>query len=333
MQVALFWLLSFSIVTVTTAAGVRHVKLRKHVTRRQRHLAQIRGVPRAQDDAAVVRVRAQLVHHLGELVDALARVVGGGIDVRGAKVAPLEPVDGAQVALGAVPEPCGVEEGARAVAVPDLDALLAEGQRRGRARDEPEELGEDGLVEDALGGQEGVERRAGGGVEGEFERARGKEGVGACASSVLYAKVSVEEDWGVEGRPRGWLTGLAGALPRPGSRALGRGIGIPRVFSWQSRHSAWRASSRQRRSLRFQMRPSWCCSGICGWMFVPTNEYGLDSQREYVARCCGRVGSCQAKSEKRSRKTRPKQSGRPLDASRVNSQLLRPFSQGCGAVI
>ena len=44
-----------------------------------------------------------------------------------------------------------VEKGARAVAVPDLDALPGQRDRRGAARDEPEELGYDGLGEDALG--------------------------------------------------------------------------------------------------------------------------------------------------------------------------------------
>lgn len=97
-------------------------------------------VPRAEQDAAVGRVLLDLADDLGQLVDALARVVGRRVLVLCAKVPPLEAVDGAEVALGAVAEPARGEEGRRAVAVPDVDALLGERQRRRRARDEPEEL-------------------------------------------------------------------------------------------------------------------------------------------------------------------------------------------------
>jgi hypothetical protein len=106
---------------------VRDVKLGKHVARRQGHLLDVGRVPGAQDDAAVVGVVAQLVDDLGELVDALARVVGARVRVLGAKVPPLEAVDGAQVAHLAVRQAGPVEELARPVAVPDLDARLGQG--------------------------------------------------------------------------------------------------------------------------------------------------------------------------------------------------------------
>ena len=61
-----------------------------------------------------------------ELVDALARVVRVGVVVRGAEVAPLEAVDGAQVALLAVAEAALLEELLGAVAVPDVDVLRRE---------------------------------------------------------------------------------------------------------------------------------------------------------------------------------------------------------------
>lgn len=127
------------------------------MARRQGHDLEVLGVPGAQNDPPVVRVRLELVDHLRELVDALARVVRLGVDILGAKVPPLEPIDGAQVAHLAVRQPHAVEKLARAIAVPDLDALLAERERRGRARDEPEEFGENRLLEDALGGEERVD--------------------------------------------------------------------------------------------------------------------------------------------------------------------------------
>lgn len=111
---------------------------------------------------------------LGQLVDALAGVVGVGVDVLGAKVPPLEAVDGAQVADVAVRQADAVEELAGAVAVPDLDADVAEGLGRGVALDEPEELGDDGAEEDALRGEEGEDRPAVI-VELELEAWRGED--------------------------------------------------------------------------------------------------------------------------------------------------------------
>ena len=152
------------------------------MARRQDHLRQVGRVPGAEDEAAVVGVGAEGVDDAGQLVDALAGVVGLGVDVGGAKVAPLEAVDGPEVAGLAVRQAEVVEELARAVAVPDLDALRGEGLGGGVARDEPEELGNDGLGEDALCGEEGEDGRAVA-VERELERARGEDGVGACAGA------------------------------------------------------------------------------------------------------------------------------------------------------
>jgi hypothetical protein len=94
----------------------------------------------------------------------------------------LEAVHGAEVADLALGQAQVVEELARAVAVPDLDALRGERVRGGVARDEPEELGDDGFGEDALGGEQGEDRGAVA-VEGEFEGAWRKDGVGACAGA------------------------------------------------------------------------------------------------------------------------------------------------------
>jgi hypothetical protein len=74
-----------------------------------------------------------------------------------------------------------VEELARPVAVPDLDALLAERERRCVALDEPEELEDDGAVEDSFRREEGQDGTA---VVVEFELEAGSEDgyrAGACA--------------------------------------------------------------------------------------------------------------------------------------------------------
>lgn len=84
------------------AAGrKRHVELRKHVAGGQGHLGDVGRVPRAQDDAAVVRVLLQRVDYPLQLVDALAAVVGVRALVGCAEVPPLEPIDGPEVAYGA----------------------------------------------------------------------------------------------------------------------------------------------------------------------------------------------------------------------------------------
>lgn len=161
---------------------VGDVELGKHVAGRQGHLLQVGGVPGAHDDAAVVGVRAELMYDLGELVDALARVVGAGVLVLGAKVAPLEAVDGAQVADLAVRQAGAVEELARSVAVPDLDAGLGQRQRRRAALDEPQQLRHDGLEKDALCRQQRQDRRSVV-VERELEGAWRKDAIGSCSCS------------------------------------------------------------------------------------------------------------------------------------------------------
>jgi hypothetical protein len=62
-----------------------------------------------------------------KLVNALASIIGFGIHIFGAKVSPLETVDGAKIALFTVRQTYTVEELARAISIPDLDAGLAKG--------------------------------------------------------------------------------------------------------------------------------------------------------------------------------------------------------------
>lgn len=83
-------------------------------------------------------------------------------------MAPLEAVDRTKVTLRALCEPDAIEIGTRSIAVPDLDAGFGEGEGGGRAADEPEEFGEDGAEEDALGCEEREDEGAAGGGEGKF---------------------------------------------------------------------------------------------------------------------------------------------------------------------
>lgn len=163
--------------------GIRDVELREHVTGRESHDFQIRGVPGAQNNATIIGRIAQLPDHIRELINALSRIICFGIDVTRAEVPPLEAIHGPEIALGAVGEANAVEVGAAGVGVPDLDSGGGEGQRGGGAADEPEKFGEDGAEEDALCGEEGEDGSAGGGGEGEFEGGGGEEGEGAGAGA------------------------------------------------------------------------------------------------------------------------------------------------------
>lgn len=166
---------------VVLSSGVGDVELGKHVAGWEDHLFQIGGIPGGKDQTTIVWVGAQLVNNLGELVDSLACVVRLGVDILGAKVPPLEAVHRTEVADLAVVEAEVVEELARAIAIPNLDAGLAEAVGGCVALDEPEELGDNGASKDALGGKEGKDRDAVV-VEGEFEGSRSKDGICACAS-------------------------------------------------------------------------------------------------------------------------------------------------------
>lgn len=173
-----------------SSSGIGNVELGKHVTGWQSHALKILWVPGAEDHSAVVGSVAQLVDDFGQLVDALAGVVCLGIDILGAKVPPLKAVDGAQVADVTVGEANAVEELAGAVAVPDLDADVAEGGGGGVALDEPEELGDDGAEEDSLGGEQG-EDGAAVVVELEFEAWGCEDGQGTGAGAANCEKEKI----------------------------------------------------------------------------------------------------------------------------------------------
>ena len=183
-----------------------HVKLRKHMTRRQRHLAQIRHVPRTQNDPSVIRVVLQLPDDLSDLIHAFARVICLRVDVFGSEMPPLEPVDRTQVAFCTVREADAVQIGAGPVAVPDLDAGGGEGQGGRGAGDEPEEFSDDGAEEYALCCEEGEDwdrGDGGGGVGGAGEREtelrREGDGEGACAGAI-GAVLAAGEDLADQGK-------------------------------------------------------------------------------------------------------------------------------------
>lgn len=169
---------------------VRDVELGEHVTRGKGHLVQIGDIPRTEDDAAIEGILLQLADDFPDLIDALARVVGVAVDVLGAEVAPLETVDGAEVALLSGREAKFVEVFARAVTVPDMDPCFRQWHGRGAAGNEPEEFRGDGAEEDAFGGQKWENSDVGGRVvwvgprEGEAQLWRGEDGEGSGAGAV-----------------------------------------------------------------------------------------------------------------------------------------------------
>mmetsp|Transcript_41303 Transcript_41303/g.86485 ORF Transcript_41303/g.86485 Transcript_41303/m.86485 type:complete len:396 (-) Transcript_41303:583-1770(-) len=134
--------------------AIRHIELREHVARRQRHLRDVLRVPRGEDDATVVRLVLDRIDHLLDLVDALPRVVVVHRFVLGAEMPPLPAVDWAQVADLPVRESDRVEVVARRVAVPDLDLLVLQRLGARVARNEPQQLLRHAAPKDRLGGEE-----------------------------------------------------------------------------------------------------------------------------------------------------------------------------------
>lgn len=114
------------------------------MTRWQRHLLQIRHIPRTQYNPPIIRIMLQLMYNLRQLIYSLPRIIGLSVHVLGAEMAPLETVDRTQVADRAVRETYRIEVFTGSVAVPDFYACVGEREGGGVAGDEPEEFGEDG---------------------------------------------------------------------------------------------------------------------------------------------------------------------------------------------
>ena len=101
------------------------------MTRRQRHEFQILRVPRTEDDPPIVRVVLELMYNLCQLVHSLPSVISLGIDILGAKVAPLETIHWPEVSNGTVRETDRVEVIAGSVTISDFDAGIGEGDGGG----------------------------------------------------------------------------------------------------------------------------------------------------------------------------------------------------------
>ena len=130
-----------------------NIELCKDVARRQRHIFESRRVPGRHDDSSALRLVLNRLNNLRELVHALIRVVIVHGLVGGAKVPPLESVNGPQVPLLTVLQSDFVEEFSGSISVPNLDFLVAQLLGVGLAVDEPEQLLSDSSPKDVLGGQ------------------------------------------------------------------------------------------------------------------------------------------------------------------------------------
>ncbi|KAI3477909.1 hypothetical protein L1887_60216 [Cichorium endivia] len=156
------------------------------MARRQRHELEVARIPRAEEDASVGRIVFDLVDHLAQLVHPLPRIVGIAVLVLGAKVTPLEAVHGAEIALATMLQAARIQKLARAVAVPNVHALVREQLGVGLARHEPEQLLEYAAEEDALGGEQ--RQRAVGEVEAQQLRRKQRHGARARAVGPRLAR-------------------------------------------------------------------------------------------------------------------------------------------------
>ena len=84
---------------LTTEFSISDIELRKHMARWKRHLGDIRGIPRSQHNASILRGVLNAVNALLQLVDPLTCVVGVHRVVGSTEVTPLEPVHRSQVAF------------------------------------------------------------------------------------------------------------------------------------------------------------------------------------------------------------------------------------------
>jgi hypothetical protein len=138
------------------------------VARRQRHRLDLAGVPRADDEPARIGILFDLRDHAVNLVEAAA--------VRRAPVAPLRAIDAAEVA-GFLVRPF----------VPDGHAALLQPAHIRLAAQEPEQLVDDGLEMQLLGGEHGKA------VTQIKPRLRAEHGISARARAVGLELAVVED--------------------------------------------------------------------------------------------------------------------------------------------
>ena len=110
------------------------IELEQAMARRQRHLVDVGRIPGGDDQAARIRIAPDHVHHVGDLVDGAAVLRRPG--------APLLAVDRAEIAVLVGPF------------VPDPHAVVVEIFDVGVAGQEPEQLVDDRLEVQLLGGDQ-----------------------------------------------------------------------------------------------------------------------------------------------------------------------------------
>jgi len=188
-----------ALVELAAQGAVGDVELKEAVARRQGHLVDLPGVPRADQVAARVGVVFERVDHRGDLVDVAAVGRGEG--------PPLAAVDRAQFAVGVGP------------GVPDFDAVLLQVGDVGVALEKPQQLVDDRFEVQFFGGQH---REAGSEVVADLP-AEERAGAGAGAVALGRAVVedvlqevevgphagSVNQPRGGAARGAGWLRSLA----------------------------------------------------------------------------------------------------------------------------
>ncbi len=124
---------SAALIELQREAAIGDVELEDGVARRKRHAVHLGHIPRRDNHASRVRIVFQLLHHLADLVDGTALLVG--------PCTPLVSVDGSKLAILVGP------------LVPNGDAMLLQPTDVGVATKEPQQLVDDGLEVEFLGGE------------------------------------------------------------------------------------------------------------------------------------------------------------------------------------
>ena len=126
----------------------------------QRHLVELRDVPRGDQIAARIRVVLEGIERLLDLIDVLA--------VRGGPGAPLHAVDRAQLAVVIRP------------LIPDADLVVLQELDIGLALEEPQKLAQHRMEIDLLGGQQRE------GLGQVITQLRTKDGARAGAGAIAF---------------------------------------------------------------------------------------------------------------------------------------------------
>mmetsp|Transcript_14914 Transcript_14914/g.39974 ORF Transcript_14914/g.39974 Transcript_14914/m.39974 type:complete len:295 (+) Transcript_14914:141-1025(+) len=173
-----------ALVHLARQLAVCHVELKKHVARRQCHLRDGVRVPCGHHHPSVVWIVLDGLNHLRKLVYTAAAIIRIAALVLGAEMTPLKAVYGPKIALPARVKAHFVEKGARAVAVPYMDAAFLQRGGVGVAAHKPEHFFGDAAPEHALGGEQ---REATAAQVKTHLRAKQRQRAGARAVSFTHA--------------------------------------------------------------------------------------------------------------------------------------------------